>query len=96
MKLKDGIFEVLATNGDTHLGGDDFDREIGDYFAKEIQAQYGIDLHTYPDSMQSLRLEAEQAKIRLSDELKTVVSLDLPEGKGLFRRELTATDSWNQ
>ena len=89
LKLKDGIFEVLSTNGDTHLGGDDFDREIADYFLKEIQAQYGIDLHTYPDSMQSLRLEAEQAKIRLSDELKTVVSLDLPEGKGRFRRELT-------
>ncbi len=89
LKLKDGIFEVLSTNGDTHLGGDDFDREIADYFLKEIQAQYGIDLHAYPDFMQSLRLEAEQAKIRLSDELKTVVSLELPEGKGRFRRELT-------
>ncbi len=89
LKLKDGIFEVLSTNGDTHLGGDDFDREIADYFLKEIEAQYGIDLHTYPDLMQSLRLEAEQAKIRLSDELKTIVSLELPEGKGRFRRELT-------
>ena len=89
LKLKDGIFEVLSTNGDTHLGGDDFDREIADYFLKEIQAQHGIDLHSYPDFMQSLRLEAEQAKIRLSDELKTVVSLELPEGKGRFRRELT-------
>jgi len=89
LKLKDGIFEVLSTNGDTHLGGDDFDREIADYLLKEIQAQYGIDLHTYPDSMQSVRLEAEQAKVRLSDELKTVVSLALPEGKGRFRRELT-------
>jgi Fe-S protein assembly chaperone HscA len=89
LKLKDGIFEVLSTNGDTHLGGDDFDREVADYFLKEIQAQYGIDLHSYPDFMQSLRLEAEQAKIRLSDELKTVVSLELPEGKGRFRRELT-------
>ena len=89
LKLKEGIFEVLSTNGDTHLGGDDFDREIADYFLQEIQAQYGINLHAYPDFMQSLRLEAEQAKIRLSDELKTVVSLDLPEGKGRLRRELT-------
>ncbi|MET0514607.1 MAG: molecular chaperone DnaK [Nitrospiraceae bacterium] len=89
LKLKEGIFEVLSTNGDTHLGGDDFDREIADYFLKEIQAHHGIDLHSYPDVMQGLRLEAEQAKIRLSDELKTVVSLELPEGKGQFRRELT-------
>ncbi len=53
LKLKNGIFEVLATNGDTHLGGDDFDRLIADLFSKEIREQHGLDLNTYPDHMQA-------------------------------------------
>lgn len=89
LKLKDGIFEVLATNGDTHLGGDDFDRQIADLFVKEIREQHGLDLNTYPDHMQAVRLEAERTKIRLSDELKTTAILDLPEGKGRYSRDLT-------
>ena len=44
LKLKNGIFEVLATNGDTHLGGDDFDRQVADLFVKEIRDQHGLDL----------------------------------------------------
>src|SRR5467141_665348 len=89
LKLKNGIFEVLATNGDTHLGGDDFDRQIADLFVKEISEQHGLDLNAYPDHMQAVRLEAERAKIRLSDELKTTAILDLPEGKGRYSRDLT-------
>lgn len=89
LKLKDGIFEVLATNGDTHLGGDDLDRVLVDLFVAEIRERQGIDLSSYPDHMQAVRLEAERAKIRLSDEQKTEVSLDLPEDKGSFTRELT-------
>jgi len=89
LKLKDGIFEVLATNGDTHLGGDDFDQLIADLFIKEILERHGLDLRAYPDHMQAVRLEAERAKIRLSDELKTTATLDLPDGKGRFTRELT-------
>src|SRR6476660_3613332 len=89
LKLKDGIFEVLATNGDTHLGGDDFDRQIADLFVKEIREQHDLDLNAYPDHMQAVRLEAERIKIRLSDELKTTAILDLPEGKGRYSRELT-------
>mgnify|MGYP001238726437 CR=1 FL=1 len=89
LKLKDGIFEVLATNGDTHLGGDDLDRVLVDRFVAEIRDQHGIDIGDFPDHMQAIRLEAERAKIRLSDELKTEVSLDLPEDKGTFTRELT-------
>lgn len=89
LKLKDGIFEVLATNGDTHLGGDDLDRAIVDVCLKEIHEQYGIDINLHADAMQSLRLEAERAKIRLSDELKTNMTLDLPDGRGRYRRELT-------
>ena len=89
LKLKNGIFEVLATNGDTHLGGDDFDRLLADIFVKEIREQYGLDLNAYPDHMQAVRLEAEQTKIRLSDEIKTTAILDLPEGKGRYERDVT-------
>src|SRR5437899_9207713 len=89
LKLKNGIFEVLATNGDTHLGGDDFDRQIANLFVKEISEQHGLDLNAYPDHMQAVRLEAERAKIRLSDELKTTAILDLPESKGRYSRDLT-------
>ena len=89
LKLKDGIFEVLATNGNTHLGGDDFDRKVADLILHEVRGQYGLDLERYPDAMQAVRLEAEQAKCRLSDELKTTVLIELPAGKGRFRRELT-------
>jgi Fe-S protein assembly chaperone HscA len=89
LKLKDGIFEVLSTNGDTHLGGDDLDRLLVDLFVAEIRTREGIDISGYPDHMQSVRLEAERAKIRLSDELKTEVAIELPEDKGRFTRELT-------
>ncbi len=89
LKLKDGIFEVLATSGDTHLGGDDLDRVLVDLFIGDIRDQYGIDLSRYPDHMQTVRLEAERAKIRLSDELKTEIAIELPEDKGRFTRELT-------
>ena len=89
LKLKDGIFEVLATNGDTHLGGDDLDRLLVDLLIAEIRDRYGIDVGSYPDHMQTVRLEAERAKIRLSDDLKTEITIELPEDKGRFTRELT-------
>jgi chaperone protein DnaK len=89
LKLKDGIFEVLATNGDTHLGGDDFDRRLADVMVKEIREQRGLDLNQFPDAMQTIRLEAERVKIRLSDELKTTAAIDLPDAKGRYQREFT-------
>ena len=89
LKLKNGIFEVLATNGDTHLGGDDIDRQIADLFLTDIRSRHGIDLSSHPDHMQTIRLEAERAKIRLSDELKVQISVELPDNKGRFTRELT-------
>jgi Fe-S protein assembly chaperone HscA len=89
LKLKNGIFEVLATNGDTHLGGDDLDREIANLFLADIRRLHGIDLSAYPDHMQTIRLEAERAKIQLSDAPKTQVSVELPDNKGRFTRELT-------
>ena len=89
LKLKDGIFEVLATNGDTHLGGDDLDRILVDHFVAEIREREGIDSSRYPDHMQAIRLEAERAKIRLSDDLTTEITIELPDDKGTFTRELT-------
>ncbi len=89
LKLKNGIFEVLATNGNTHLGGDDFDRKVANLILKEVRGQHGLDLEAYPDAMQAVRLDAERAKSRLSDELKTTVVIELPAGHGRFRRELT-------
>ncbi|MEO8045979.1 MAG: molecular chaperone DnaK, partial [Nitrospirota bacterium] len=89
LKLKNGIFEVLATNGDTHLGGDDLDRQLADLFVKDIREQHALDLNAYPDHMQAVRLEAEQTKVRLSDAMKTTATLDLPDGKGRYARELT-------
>jgi Fe-S protein assembly chaperone HscA len=89
LKLKNGIFEVLATNGDTHLGGDDLDRQLADLFLKDIRERYGLDLNAYPDHMQSVRLEAERTKVRLSDAMKTTATLDLPDGKGRYERDLT-------
>ncbi len=92
LKLKEGIFEVLATNGDTHLGGDDVDRLLADAFLHEIRERHGIDLPAYPDHMQAVRLEAEQAKIRLSDNESTNITIELPEGKGRYSRVLTRTE----
>jgi len=89
LKLKNGIFEVLATNGNTHLGGDDFDRRVADFILGQIREHHGVDLAEYPDSMQAARLEAERVKIALSDSQKSGVALELPEGKGTFRAELT-------
>ncbi|HET8722362.1 MAG TPA: molecular chaperone DnaK [Nitrospira sp.] len=92
LKLKDGIFEVLATNGDTHLGGDDIDRRIADVFVNEIRAAFGVEVMAYPDYMQAVRLEAERAKIRLSDAGETEIAIELPEGKGRFSRKFSRTE----
>src|SRR5690242_16266874 len=89
LKLKNGIFEVLATNGDTHLGGDDIDRRIADVLLEEIRQKFGVDLLAHPDYMQTVRLEAERAKIRLSDSQKTELTIALPDDKGRFTRALT-------
>ncbi len=89
LKLKNGIFEVLATNGNTHLGGDDFDRRVADRFLAQITQRHGLDPAGYPDCLQALRLEAERVKIALSDAQKAGVALELPEGHGHFRSDLT-------
>jgi molecular chaperone DnaK len=78
LKLKDGIFEVLATNGDTHLGGDDFDQRLVDVMVDDIFQTQGLRVGENPDLMQTVRLEAERVKIRLSDETQTRAVIELP------------------
>ena len=75
LEMGDGVFEVLATNGDTHLGGDDFDQKIVDWLVSEFKKQEGIDLSTDKMAMQRLREAAEKAKIELSGVLTTNINL---------------------
>ncbi len=89
LKLKDGIFEVLSTNGNTHLGGDDFDHLIAEVLLKDIRAKHGLSLEKYDDAMQAVRLEAERTKIRLSDEPRATAVIELPDGKGTYRKDFT-------
>ncbi len=97
LRVKDGIFEVLATNGNTHLGGDDFDRVIMLWLLEEIQARHhaelacqGVDLARDPESMQELRLAAEAAKIRLSTEERT--RLTIPFADFTYHREIARAE----
>ncbi|MFM7232541.1 MAG: molecular chaperone DnaK, partial [bacterium] len=75
LEIGDGVFEVRSTNGDTHLGGDDFDQAIIDWLAAEFQKQEGIDLRKDPMALQRLKEAAEKAKCELSGTLSTDVNL---------------------
>ena len=75
LELGDGVFEVKATNGDTHLGGDDFDHVIIDWLAGEFQKEEGIDLRQDPMALQRLKEAAEKAKIELSSTTSTEINL---------------------
>jgi len=75
LDVGDGVFEVKSTNGDTHLGGDDYDRRIVDWLADEFKKQNGIDLKTDRQALQRLTEASERAKIELSSRLETTVNL---------------------
>lgn len=75
LELGDGVFEVKATNGDTHLGGDDFDKRIVDWMVDDFKAKNGIDLSTDKMALQRLREAAEKAKIELSSMVQTEINL---------------------
>ena len=75
LTLGDGVFEVKATSGNNHLGGDDFDNRIVDYLVEEFKKKEGINLRTDPIAMQRLRDAAENAKIELSQKMKTNINL---------------------
>lgn len=75
LELGEGVYEVKATNGDTHLGGDDFDKAILDYLAEEFKKENGIDLRKDTQALQRLRDAAEKAKIELSSSLEAEINL---------------------
>lgn len=75
LELGDGVFEVKSTNGDTHLGGDDFDHRIIDWLADEFQKDEGVDLRKDPMALQRLKEAAEKAKIELSSSTSTEINL---------------------
>ena len=90
LSVKDGIFEVLATNGNTHLGGDDFDRVMVEWLLADIRETHGVDLSQDPEARQELRLGAEAAKCRLSFEDRTL--LTIPFDGFTYHRELTRAE----
>ncbi len=83
LELGEGVFEVKSTNGDTHLGGDDFDQKVIDFLADEFKNAEGVDLRKDPMAMQRLKEAAEKAKIELSSSQKTNINLPF----------ITATDA---
>jgi molecular chaperone DnaK len=90
LRVRDGIFEVLATNGNTHLGGDDFDRAIVLWLLEGIREKHGVYLGQDAEAMQELRLAAEAAKIRLSSEERT--RLTLPFEGFTYHRDVARAD----
>ena len=88
LKLRDGIFEVQSTNGDTHLGGDDIDNLLLAIALDEIHAEHGVDLRAHPGAVQALRKAAIDAKIRLSTEPAAQL-----RHRAAQRRPLSARDS---
>lgn len=75
LEIGDGVFEVKSTNGDTHLGGDDFDRKIIDWLLKEFKNEQGVDLSQDRQAMQRLKDAAEKAKIELSSAMETEINI---------------------
>src|SRR5438874_5130847 len=75
LEIGDGVFEVKATNGDTHLGGDDWDNRIMDWILDEFKREYAMDLRKQPDALQRIKEEAEKAKIALSSSQQYDINL---------------------
>ena len=91
LDIGDGVVEVRATAGDTHLGGDDFDRRVVDYLADEFQRDNGIDLRADPQALQRLFEAAEKAKVELSSVTQTTVSLPFITADASGPKHLNAT-----
>jgi molecular chaperone DnaK len=95
LELGDGVYQVKATNGDTHLGGDDFDQKIIDYLADEFNKEHGIDLRKDPQALQRLKESAEKAKIELSSSQEASINQPfITQGKdGPLHLTMTLTRS---
>ncbi|MEW6684677.1 MAG: molecular chaperone DnaK [Candidatus Edwardsbacteria bacterium] len=93
LELGEGVYEVKSTNGDTHLGGDDFDQRVIDWMAEEFKKQYGIDLRQDKMALQRMKEAAEKAKCELSTTLQTTISLPFitADASGPKHLELTLT-----
>ena len=91
LEFGSGVFEVLSTNGDTHLGGDDFDQVIIDWMASEFKAEEGIDLKQDPMALQRLKEAAEKAKIELSSSTTTEINLPYITAVGGVPKHLVKT-----
>lgn len=87
LKLRDGIFEVQSTNGDTHLGGDDIDNLLLAIALDEIHAEHGVDLRKHPGAVQAVRKAAIDAKIQLSADKAAQFDIELPNGDR-YQREI--------
>ncbi len=87
LKLRDGIFEVQSTNGDTHLGGDDIDNLLLAIALDEIYAEHGVDLRVHPSAVQAVRKAAIEAKIKLSSDQAAHFDIELPNGDR-YQREI--------
>ena len=90
LRLHDGIFEVISTNGDTHLGGDDIDNALITIALDDIQGDMGLDLRRNAEAVQAIRKAVIDAKIVLSSAERTVLMVELPGGKK-YQREITRT-----
>jgi molecular chaperone DnaK len=88
LKLHDGIFEVIATNGDTHLGGDDIDNLLITIALDDIRGDLGVDLRRNAEAVQAIRKAVIDAKIALSSQSSVRLDIDLPQGKR-YQREIT-------
>jgi molecular chaperone DnaK len=88
LKLHDGIFEVIATNGDTHLGGDDIDNLLITIALDDIRGDLGIDLRRNAEAVQAIRKSVIEAKIALSSQNSAKLDIELPQGKR-YQREIT-------
>ncbi|MCU1563749.1 MAG: danK [Arthrobacter sp.] len=91
LDVGDGVVEVRSTAGDSHLGGDDFDRRLVDYLADEFQKETGIDLRTDPQALQRLFEAAEKAKVELSSVTQTQVNLPFITADATGPKHLTST-----
>src|SRR5262249_55842797 len=88
LRLHDGIFEVIATNGDTHLGGDDIDNLLIQIALDDIAGEMGLDMRRNAEAVQAIRKAVIETKIALSSKPSSQIDVELPEGKR-YQRELT-------
>ncbi len=91
LEIGEGVFEVKATNGDTHLGGDDFDQRVIDWIAEEFRKEHGIDLRKDRMALQRLKEAAEKAKIELSSTVQTEINLPFITADASGPKHLTMT-----